>query len=320
MLTAYRSLPGGGTAAIAADEVPALLADPHTAVWIDADSPSVEEVAFLERQFDIHHLTLEDVVKQNQRAKIETFEHYAYLVVHVPQRVDGTRIEPTEVDLLAGRNWFVIVHYGPVAALGGNHKQHERLLPALGRGVDFLLYTVVDLVVDAYFPVLDEIDELIGALEERLVERDSMVDMRELVALRRALVTIRRTLGPHREIFGQLAHRQLPFIRPEYAVYFRDVSDHLIRIVEELDTYRDILSGALEIHLAAVSNQLNAVMKRLTAWATILIVITTIAGIYGMNFHYMPELGWRYGYPWALGLMATISLGLYLYFRRRGYF
>jgi magnesium transporter len=124
---------------------------------------------------------------------------------------------------------------------------------------------------------------------------------------------------PQREIFNQLTRHDFAFIRPEHLVYFRDVYDHLIRIVEELDTLRDILSSVLEIYLASTSNQLNATMKRLTAWGTIFIVITAIAGIYGMNFKFMPELEWRYGYFVVLGLMTVLSLGLYFYFKKKGH-
>ncbi|MGH7768918.1 MAG: magnesium transporter CorA family protein, partial [Candidatus Binatia bacterium] len=137
--------------------------------------------------------------------------------------------------------------------------------------------------------------------------------------LKRSLVHIRRAVTPQREVFNQLTRHDFPFIRPDHTPYFRDVYDHLIRITEELDSLRDILSGAMEVHLSAISNQLNVTMKRLTAWGTIFVVITAIAGIYGMNFEYMPELHWRYGYVAALALMAALSGALYLYFKKKDY-
>jgi magnesium transporter len=144
--------------------------------------------------------------------------------------------------------------------------------------------------------------------------------MNRLLRLKRSLVHIRRAVGPQREVFNQLTRHDFPFVRPEYNVYFRDVYDHLIRITEELDSLRDLLSGALEIHLASMSNQLNITMKRLTAWGTIFVVITAIAGVYGMNFEFMPELEWRYGYFAVMGLMALISVGLFFYFKKKDYF
>jgi magnesium transporter len=143
--------------------------------------------------------------------------------------------------------------------------------------------------------------------------------MNRLLTLKRSLVHIRRAVGPQREVFNQLTRHDFPFVRPECTVYFRDVYDHLIRITEELDSLRDLLSGALEVHLSSISNQLNVTMKRLTAWGTMFVIITAIAGIYGMNFQYMPELHWRYGYPAVVAGMAAISAGLYWYFKRKDY-
>jgi magnesium transporter len=142
--------------------------------------------------------------------------------------------------------------------------------------------------------------------------------MNRLLSLKRSLMHVRRAVTPQREILNQLARHDFPFVRPESLVYFRDVYDHLIRMAEEIDTLRETLSSVLEIHLASTSNQLNATMKRLTAYGTIFVVITAIAGIYGMNFKFMPELEWRYGYFVALGAMAAISLGLFVYFKKRG--
>ena len=301
------------------DAVPDLLLSGETPLWFDFDSPTQSELEFLEKQLRIHHLTLEDIVKQNQRPKIESFEDYVYLAIHPLIRKSSLEVEPSELDLLLGRHWLVVVRYGPLPGLPQNSQLNERLALALTRGADFLLYTIVDLIVDSYFPLLDEIDDEIDALEDRLLGHAEFVDMNRLLTLKRSLVHIRRAVGPQREIFNQLTRRDFPFVRPETTVYFRDVYDHLIRITEELDSLRDLLSGALEIHLSSVSNQLNVTMKRLTAWATIFVVITAIAGIYGMNFEYMPELKWRYGYLAVMTLMAAISVGLYIYFKRKDY-
>jgi magnesium transporter len=177
----------------------------------------------------------------------------------------------------------------------------------------------VDLVVDSYFPILDAIEDEIDSLEDRLLAQARIEDMNRLLRLKRSLVHIRRAVTPQREVFNQLTRHDFPFIQPANVVYFRDVYDHLIRITEELDSLRDILSAALEIHLASTSNQLNLTMKRLTAWGTIIIVITTIASIYGMNFKFMPELEWRYGYFAVLSVMALLSLTLYVYFKKKDY-
>jgi magnesium transporter len=295
-----------------------LLARGDSNLWFHFDAPTEDELRFLKENFKIHHLTLEDIVNQNQRPKIEPFEEYVYLAVHPLQRKKKWQIEPSELDILLSRGWIVSVHYGPLPGLIEDSQLHEKIPLALGRGTDFFLYTLVDLVVDSYFPILDDIEDEIDSLEERLLMRTSRVDMNALLALKRSLVHIRRAVTPQREVLNQLTRHDFPFVRPENLVYFRDVYDHLIRITEELDSLRDILSSVLEIHLASTSNQLNITMKRLTAWGTIFVIITAIAGIYGMNFKFMPELEWRYGYFAVLALMALMSLVLYFYFKKRG--
>jgi magnesium transporter len=287
-------------------------------LWLHFDTPKEEEIRFLQENLKIHDLTVEDIVHQNQRPKLDPFGDYVYLAVHPLLRKKSRQIEPSELDLLLGKSWIVSVHYGPLPGLIENSHLHDRIPLALGRGPDFLLYTLLDLVVDAYFPLLDEIEDEIDTLEDRLLTKGSPIDINRLLALKRSLVRIRRAVSPQREVFNQLTRHDFPFMRPEYLVYFRDVYDHLIRIIEELDSLRDILSSMLEIYLASTSNQLNATMKRLTAWGTIFIVVTAIAGIYGMNFKYMPELEWRYGYFAILALMTGISIGLYLYFKKTG--
>ena len=287
-------------------------------LWLHFDTPTEDELDFLKENFAIHHLTIEDIVNQNQRPKIEPFENYVYLAIHPLRREAKWEIEPSELDLLLGRGWIVSVHYGPLPGLINNSQLHERIPAALGRGADFLLYTLVDLVVDSYFPIMDDVEDKIESLEDRLLLRAHPGDMNRLLSLKRSIVHIRRAVTPQREVLNQLTRHDFPFVRPENLVYFRDVYDHLIRIAEELDSLRDILSSVLEIHLASTSNQLNATMKRLTAYGTIFVMITAIAGIYGMNFKFMPELEWRYGYFVVLGVMAAISLGLYFYFKKRG--
>jgi magnesium transporter len=309
---------GDGLEDISRDVAVNLLKRGDSNLWLHCDTPKEEEIRFLQENLKIHDLTVEDIVHQNQRPKLDSFDDYVYLAVHPLLRKESWQIKPTELDLLLGKSWIVSVHYGPLPGLIENSHLHDRIPLALGRGPDFLLYTLLDLVVDAYFPLLDEIEDEIDTLEDRLLTKGSPIDINRLLALKRSLVRIRRAVSPQREVFNQLTRHDFPFMRPEYLVYFRDVYDHLIRIIEELDSLRDILSSMLEIYLASTSNQLNATMKRLTAWGTIFIVVTAIAGIYGMNFKYMPELEWRYGYFAILALMTGISIGLYLYFKKTG--
>ena len=301
------------------DEAADLLRQGDSNLWLHFDTPKEEEIRFLQETLKIHDLTVDDIVHQNQRPKLDSFDDYLYLAVHPLLRKERRLIEPSELDLLLGKSWIVSVHYGGLPGVIENSNLHDRIPLALGHGPGFLLYTLLDLVVDGYFPLMDEIEDEIDALEDRLLAKGSAIDINRLLALKRSLARIRRAVSPEREVFNQLTRHDSPFIHPEDLVYFRDVYDHLIRIVEELDSLRDILSSMMEIYLASTSNQLNVTMKRLTSWGTIFIVITAIAGIYGMNFKYMPELEWRYGYFGILALMTVISLGLYFYFKKKSY-
>jgi len=284
MLTIRRSK-ADGFEEIGRDVAADLLRRGDSYLWLHFDKPKEEEIRFLQETLKIHDLTVEDIVHQNQRPKLDSFDNYVYLAVHPLLRKEAWKIEPSELDLLLGKSWIVSVHYGPLPGLIENSHLHDRIPRALGHRPDFLLYTLLDLIVDAYFPLLDEIEDEIGRVEDRLLGKGSVININRLLALKRSLVRIRRAVSPQREVFNQLTRHDFPCIRPEYLVYFRDVYDHLIRIVEELDSLRDILSSVMEVYLASMSNQLNATMKRLTAWGTIFIVITAIAGIYGMNFN-----------------------------------
>ena len=318
MLTIRRSTKNG-IEKVSPETFSDYLKDSNSKLWFHLDTPTDAELQFLQNELKIHPLTVEDIVNQNQRPKIEAFENYVYVAIHPLVSKETWEIEPSELDLLLSGQWLVSVHYGPLPGLIEDDHLHARITVALAQGTDFLLYTLVDLVVDSYFPILDKIDDEIDTLEDRLLAGAESEDMNRLFALKRSLVHIRRAVGPQREVFNELTRHDFPFILPAHSIYYRDVYDHLLRITEELDSLRDILSGALEIHLASISNQLNVTMKRLTAWGTIFVVITAIAGIYGMNFKFMPELEWRYGYFVIMGSMALISIGLYLYFKKKDF-
>lgn len=318
MLTIRRST-ASGIEEIARSAARDYLARGDISLWFHCDSPNEEELGFLQQLLNIHPLTLEDIVHQNQRPKIHSFDGYVYMAIHPLIVKERWKIEPSELDLLLGHRWLLSVHYGSLPGIVEKGHLHDRIGTALARGADFLLYTLVDLVVDGHFPILDKMEDEIDRLEDLLLGRARARNVNELLVLKRSLVHVRRAVAPQREVFNQLTRHDFLFVRAENLVYFRDVYDHLLRVMEEVETLRDLLSGALEIYLASTSNQLNVTIKRLTAWGTIFVVITAIAGIYGMNFKHMPELDWRYGYYAALVLMGLISLGLYFYFKRKDY-
>ena len=191
---------------------------------------------------------------------------------------------------------------------------HNRLV---SRGPDFILYSIVDRLTDLYFSILDVLDDEVDRLEDAIVRDPSQGVLNEIFQLKHRLIHLRRIAAPQREIFALLNHREFPYIDRETLIYFRDVYEHLIRIYEVIDSLRDLLSSALEAYLSTVSNRLNEIMKTLTIMATIFMPLTLISSIYGMNFKYMPELNWRYGYAGCLAFMGFLSAWMISYFRRK---
>jgi magnesium transporter len=264
---------------------------------------------------------VEDCVRGRQRPKLDRYPGYYFLVMYAaavnPER---ERMALHEVHIFLGRRYIVTVH---------DHKVQEfdevlvrwRASPESFRTVGNLAHAIMDLIVDHYFPVADHFADRVEELEANAFERpmETQAGLERLLAVRRELTIFRKVLGPQRDVMSTLLRRDLPFLSADLLLYFQDVHDHLMRVVEELDTLRDLLNGAMEAQLSAASNQLNVTMRVMAAWSIILMAITLVAGIYGMNFHLMPELTWRYGYAWALGLMVAIGVVLVAYFRRRGW-
>ena len=294
--------------------------EPDTLVWADVVSGTPEELADMGREFDIHPIALEDCHHQRkQRPKVEEYPGHVLLVAYAAKLGSGDRrVALHELDLIAGSNFLVSFHAGrPIDAesVARRVKAH----PELAReGAGFLLYVVLDELVDSFFPTLDGIGERVEDLEEAVFAGSSDVQ-NQIFALRKDLIAVRRVAGPMRDAMIVLLRRDLGLFSREAQRYLQDIYDHLIRVVESIEDYQDLAGGALEANLTVTSNRVNTVARNLTAYAAIFAVITMISGIYGMNFVHMPELGWRFGYAWALGLMAVGAGGLWLYFKRKGW-
>lgn len=215
-----------------------------------------------------------------------------------------------------GKNYIVTLHRQELPILREIADRWSRHPQAFEGGVGLLLYDILDALVDSYFPILDQIDEKIDQIETSIFQRGATESSEKIFRLKRALLVLRRIATPLRDMFNILTRRDHPLLSEQAVTYLRDIYDHTLRIVDTIDTYRDILAGALDAYLTVISNQLNVVMKSLTVVATILMSVGLIAGIYGMNFEYMPELTWRFGYFYALGLMVLIGVVLLYYFRR----
>jgi magnesium transporter len=295
-----------------------LLEERGTLVWLDLEDPSDDELALIEAEFSIHPLAMEDARHRNQRPKMERYESFNFLVLYGFFRRDGD-IEEGEIQAFVGPGFLITLRFPPVFDLKAVVARAEQSPDLVKEGGGFLLYTVLDEVVDRYFDVVDRLEDESETVEEEVFSQDTAEDVQERIfRLRKRVMVFRRRLGPLRDVM-QLLQGQQELVTPALQAYYRDVQDHLVRTLEFVDNLRDLLTSALEAHLAQVSNRLNEVMKALTSWGAIILVPTLIAGVYGMNFRHMPELNWVFGYPFVLGLMVVAAGGLYSMFKRRGW-
>ena len=292
-----------------------------TLVWVDVVNASKEELARMGEEFNIHPLALEDCTHRHQRPKVEEYPGQALVVAYGAELLgesNGGGCRLHELDLIVGGNFLVGFHHGcPIDAVAVTRRVMAR--PGLAKqGAGFLLYVLLDQLVDTFFPTLDGIGERVEDLEEAVFAGDPSVQGR-IFSLRKDMVAIRRVAGPMRDAMSVLLRRDLDLFGDEIRRYLQDIYDHLIRIVETVEDYQDLAANALEANLSVVSNRINEVARTLTAYAAIFAVTTVVTGLYGMNFHHMPELAWRYGYAYSLALMAALAGGLWLYFRRKGW-
>ena len=292
--------------------------EPDTLVWADVISGTPQELADMGQEFEIHPVALEDCAHhRKQRPKVDEYPGHVLLVAYAAK--PGTRdhrVQLHELDLVAGKNFLVSFHAGkPIDAesVARRIKAHPELAK---EGSGFLLYVILDELVDSFFPTLDGIGERVEDLEEAVFAGSGDVQ-NQIFALRKDLIAVRRVAGPMRDAMIVLLRRDLGLFSHEAQRYLQDIYDHLVRVVESIEDYQDLASGALEANLTVASNRVNTVARNLAGYAAIFAVVTMISGIYGMNFRHMPELGWRFGYAWALGLMAVGAGGLWLYFKRK---
>ena len=301
------------------DEIDKLTDRDGTLVWVHVTAPSDEEIAAIGREFRLHPLALEDLHKQRQRPKLDTYERQQMVVAYeaVADAPEGL----SEIHMFVGAGWLLSVTWTATPLLNAVREGFAGTRTGSPDTTGKLLYTLLDAAVDSYFPVLDTISERIDALEDRVLEGDADgASLAEILYLKRRLLELRRVLAPMRDVANALLRRDLEIVDAASAPYYQDLYDHLVRVLDQVDIYRDLLAAVLDARLTVASNSLNAIMKRLTAFTVVLMVPTLIAGIYGMNFDLMPELNWPLGYPLALAIMATAVIVSVTYFRRKGWF
>ncbi len=312
-------------------EVPSLLADDRNILWLDLTKPTADELHQIASEFGFHPLAVEDATHQHQRPKIDSYGDSYFLVLYdIDYTEDEHLIDEHELDAFLGKNYLVTVHDEPIEEITEVAARYHRDLSQIDRGVGILLYALLDTIVDHYFTVADKVGERVADLETGIFSDSSHECLEAIFRLRKELIDLRRAVAPGRDVASALARRDLPVVGEATAPYFQDVYDHVIRVTDQIDAYRELLSGVLEAYLtmgssrqAEASNDLNRTVRRLTAFSIILMTVTLIAGIYGMNFNpeaspwNMPELNASFGYPGALLLMVLVGALLAAVFRRK---
>ena len=289
-------------------------------VWIGLHEPTAEEFAAVTWEFHLHPLAVEDAIHAHQRPKLEAYDETLFVVLKTARYVDAAEIvEIGEVMLFLGDGFVVTVRHGEGSALANLRHHLEADPEQLRRGPVAVLHAVADRVVDDYATVLAGLDIDIEEIEAQVFSDRRHNHAERIYQLKREVLEFRRAVIPLAGPLAELASGRARIARGDMEEYFRDVHDHLLRVTEHIDGLEALLTSALNANLAQVGVRQNEDMRKISAWVAILAVPTMIAGIYGMNFDHMPELGWEYGYPAALGLMAVLCSGLYVSFRRNGW-
>jgi magnesium transporter len=294
---------------------------PSTGVtWINVEG--VHDADLLKRLGDaykLHPLTVEDILNTDQHPKLEEFDDYLFLVLKMVWPSDGPQLfQAEQLSIVIGPSFILTFRESEADVLDSIR---ERILSGKGRvrgrGPDYLAYTLVDVVVDHYFLLLEDLEERIEELESTLLVEADLYNLRDIQLMKRELLYLRRSVWPLREVIAGLQRGESALVNDSTQIYLRDVYDHTIQVMNTIESLRDLITGILELHLSITSNRMNTVMKVLTIIATIFIPLSFIAGIYGMNFEHMPELKWRWGYQAALAFMGLVGALMLLFFRRK---
>ncbi|MEM2918870.1 MAG: magnesium/cobalt transporter CorA [Candidatus Altiarchaeota archaeon] len=295
------------------------ISESHKIKWINIDGLSnVGIIKRIGEEFGIHQLILEDILTTDQRPKIEDFGNYIYTVLRMLSYGDENRIKSEQVSLILGQNFLITFQesvgdvFNPVRERLKKEKSNIRNM-----GADYLFYSLIDVIVDNYFIILENIGGIIEELEDEIITNPSTNTLKKVYNLKREMLLLRKSVWPLREVVNGVERSTSNVIHKQTRIYLRDLYDHIIQIIDTIETFREMLSGMIDIYLSSISNKLNEVMKVLTIIATVFIPLTFIAGIYGMNFKYMPELEWEFGYPLVLIIMLSVAIIMISYFKKK---
>lgn len=289
-------------------------------VWYTIDGVhNVELLKTLGERFGLHPLVVEDISNTTQRPKLEAFDSYVFVAAKMMSFLPKTSSVASEhLSIVYGKGFVLTFLQDPGDVFAPVRQRIESGKGRIRRmGSDYLVYALLDAVVDYYFQVIEGVGEEIEALEEEVVTQPTVKTLRRLHKIKREIITLRRSVWPMREVVNALVRDESPFITNEVKIFLRDLYDHTIHVIDTIETLRDIVSGTLDVYLSSVSNKLNQVMKVLTVMSSIFIPLTFVVGVYGMNFHYMPELEWRFGYPAVWLVIVSITVGLLTLFKKK---
>lgn len=296
--------------------------DPSKITWINICGFNTEHLNFIAEKLNLHQLIIEDITNTKHLPKIELIDDKIFIIIKkIGYDINFNLISSEQVSIILARNIVVSITENGfdffktiVERLRNSPQRFYKL------GSDYLCYCIMDLIIDKYFLVLDAISEDIEILEESVANDPTKKIQKEIHEIKRAIINFRKLIWPVRELIRHLEYEVSPIIQKSNKIYFKDLYDHTIHIVETLETMRDLVSTALDIYLSSINNRMNEIMKVLTVISTIFIPLTFVAGVYGMNFHHMPEISWPWGYPLVLSLMLCMGLGMVLYFKRKKWF
>lgn len=309
------------------NELPSLLQDTRNVVWVDLRGETDGQVAqvqdLLLKVFKFHYLSVEDTIETRNQPKVDAFPDHLYFIVHGVRadETSPTNFVTRELDGYLGMNYVVTFHRDRFRSIRDVKKQLRSSPYACQRGAAYLAHQILDKLVDNYMPLVDDFDDVIGQLEECVLgmDRSNVTTLEQIIDLRRSVARLKRISTRQREVLYRMSHGEFAQIPKDVLPFFRDVHDHLLRVTDLAENYRDLISGLVEIHFSVVANRTNDVMKTLAVVSAIILPLSLIAGIYGMNFDYMPELRSRWGYFITLAAMGVLTIVLLIYFWRRGW-
>ncbi|MEX1253633.1 MAG: magnesium/cobalt transporter CorA [Dehalococcoidia bacterium] len=321
--THFRAADGTISTGLGDDALREALAAPDGLLWVDLESASRDDGALLGELFRFHHLAIDDCFNEHiDPAKIDDYGDYIFVIAQAVIYQEATgQLETTELDLFLGPNYVVSFHAQPLPFVSDVRRRCDGNGLELARGADFLAHALLDALVDDYQPAVEQLDDTLTRVEELVLARPQPAVLQEVLALKRNVQRLRRTIIPQRDVVNRFARGEFPrLVRPETFIYYRDIYDHVVRVEQLVESVRDLADGVLNTYLSAVNNRLNEAMRTLSVVATVILPLTFIASIYGMNFDHMPELEWRYGYFVILGAMVVVALGMVAFFKVRRWF